>query len=144
MRPKNGRDRSVPLNDRALEALRNLPHLGRWVVQQQHANGSRQVTERKALKALQKVLKQAGIQEGKLHTFRHFFISYCANQGVPPPMVMKWVGQRDLAVIMEYYHLTNEESHRAMSSLSFGASASPKGADSNKHKNKDSGHGKEI
>jgi integrase len=61
--------------------------------------------------------KKLGIQNGTLHTFRHFFVSLCAARGVPMATCMSWVGHRDMDTVWRYYHLHDSESQRAMQLL---------------------------
>jgi integrase len=70
---------------------------------------------------LQALLKELGFEPGELHAFRRFFISHCANQGVPPTVLMRWVGHADLRMIIRYYTLRDDESQEAMDDLRGGA-----------------------
>lgn len=66
----------------------------------------------------------AGIAAGRLHSFRHFFCSECANAGIPERVVMKWLGHRSSKMIRHYYHLHDDESHRQMQRLqTYGSSS---------------------
>lgn len=60
-----------------------------------------------------------GFKDGRLHSFRHFFCSKCANSGVPELMVMEWLGHADSAMVRHYYHMSNHEAQRRMSQLRF-------------------------
>jgi integrase len=62
---------------------------------------------------------QAGFADGRLHSFRHFFCSACANNGVPEQVVMAWLGHRDSTMVRHYYHLHDEEAQRQMGRLKF-------------------------
>jgi integrase len=62
--------------------------------------------------------EEIGFKNGRLHSFRHFFCSMCANSGVSEPAVMDWLGHRSSAMIRHYYHLHNEEAQRQMSKVS--------------------------
>ena len=55
-----------------------------------------------------------GFIDGRLHSFRHFFCSLCANSGVPEQTLMSWLGHRSSKMIRRYYHLHDQESQRAM------------------------------
>ncbi|KKL96391.1 hypothetical protein LCGC14_1844980, partial [marine sediment metagenome] len=52
--------------------------------------------------------------DGRLHSFRHFFVSKCAHDGVPEQTVMRWLGHRSSRIVQRYYHLHDEEAHRQM------------------------------
>ena len=58
-----------------------------------------------------------GFEDGRLHSFRHYFCSRCADSGVPERMVMEWLGHADGAMVRHYYHLNDEEAKRQMESL---------------------------
>ena len=137
--PKNGKERKVPLSDEALAVFKEMPRNGRWVFQGKRSGTTPlRVAERDALKALKRTLKKAEIAEGRLHSFRHFFISHAANQGVPAPVLLRWVGQSDLSMILHYYHLADGESQSAMGSVTFGGKRGQKGTSQNKYRNEDS------
>lgn len=123
-RPKNGDDRKVPLHPRAAAVLARLPRRHRFVftatASKRYPRGGHQINGRHVLDKLKGVLKRNGVAAGKVHTFRHFFISFCANNGVDPFKVMKWVGHSDIATVLRYYSLGDDESQRAMSAVPFG------------------------
>ena len=122
--PKNGKDRSLPMSDRLRAVLETLPKKHRWVLaarrSDEYPEGGHQISTVHLLEKLKKVLAKVGIEVGGLHTFRHFFVTHCANQGVPPEVLMNWVGHSDLRMIVRYYSLKDEESRRAMSAVNFG------------------------
>lgn len=62
---------------------------------------------------------QVGFADGRLHSFRHYFCSACANSGVPEQVVMAWLGHRDSAMVRHYYHLYDDEAQRQMKRLNF-------------------------
>lgn len=57
--------------------------------------------------------------DGRLHSFRHFFVSQCAAQKVAELVVMAWVGHADSSMVKHYFHLSDEESRRQMRGLDF-------------------------
>jgi integrase len=81
--------------------------------------GGHRISANHTLERLKKVLLRLGIK-GHLHTFRHFFISYCADRGVPLFQLMKWVGHADVSTVMHYYALHDAESMNTMRRLSAG------------------------
>jgi integrase len=127
-RPKNGRDRAIPMHPRIRESLEQLSKKHRWVLtarkSKKFPKGGHQISPVHLLEKLKAILRKVGIAEGKLHSFRHFFISHCANQGVPPTIVMKWVGHSELRMITRYYELRQDESKRAMEGVDFGKHSS--------------------
>jgi integrase len=124
-KPKDGDDRSIPMHGRIRRLLNSLPHEGRWVFVgpqcPKYPDGGQRVSERRALRALKRAAKAAAIPEDirKLHTFRHFFASYCANNGVEMAKLMKWLGHSSVEMVMKYYTLEAEESRQAMLSVPF-------------------------
>jgi integrase len=58
-----------------------------------------------------------GFRDGRLHSFRHYFCSLCANSGVPIMMVMEWLGHQDSSMVKHYYHLHDSEARRQMDKL---------------------------
>jgi len=60
---------------------------------------------------------EIGFVDGRLHSFRHFFCSRCANEGIPEQVLMSWLGHRNSKMVRHYYHLHDQESRRQMSRL---------------------------
>jgi len=60
-----------------------------------------------------------GIAEGRLHSFRHYFCSTSADNGVSEQMFMSWLGHRDSERIWHYYHMRQEEARKQMAKLPF-------------------------
>lgn len=57
--------------------------------------------------------------DGRLHSFRHYFVSMCATNKEPVPerVVMEWVGHADSGMVRHYFHLHDEEAQRRMNGL---------------------------
>jgi len=62
---------------------------------------------------------ETGFADGRLHSFRHYFCSTCANTGVPEQVVMRWLGHRDSLMVRHYYHLHDDEAQRQMQRVNF-------------------------
>jgi integrase len=60
-----------------------------------------------------------GFKNGRLHSFRHYFCSVCANSGVPELMVKEWLGHADSEMVRHYYHINQREAQRQMNQLRF-------------------------
>ena len=90
--------------------MKALPHHGRWIFSTSPTTHSpdagRQISERRALLALKRVLKL----KGHLHTFRHTYISQALSAGVPEAVVRSWVGHVDPDVHRLYTHISDEVS----------------------------------
>ena len=119
-KPKSGDERAVPLSPTALKILEEQPKRWKWVVtmpqSKQHPKPGRQWTERRLLVLLQRVLKSLGLP-GKIHTFRHTFISNALLKRTPVAVVREWVGHVDDQIIRHYTHVHNEASQAAMQRL---------------------------
>jgi integrase len=119
-KPKTGDQRAVPMSARVRSLLESLPQQSGWVVTAPpsctYPNGDHQVSERRRLQALKRVLKKLGLR-GHLHTFRHAFISRALTSGIPESVVRAWVGHVDADVIRLYTHIADAASQAAMRRL---------------------------
>jgi len=119
-KPKTGDQRAVPLTETVKRVLELLPRRFRWVVTMppsgQYPKPGRQWSERRLLAGLKRVLKQLNLP-GKLHTFRHSFISNALLKGTPVAVVRDWVGHVDPEIIDLYTHVHNDASQTAMQRL---------------------------
>jgi site-specific recombinase XerD len=81
----------------------------------------RNILIREVLKPLSKRFPpQAGTAsfvDGRLHSFRHFFCSKCARDGIPEQTARLWLGYRDSAMVKHYFHLHDEDVQRQMNKL---------------------------
>jgi len=131
-KPKTGDHRVVPMTDRVLELLKSLPHNGHWVFTApptaQHPQPDRQISERRALQALKRVLKPLQL-EGHLHTFRHTFISQALMRNVPEATVRKLVGHVDEDILRSYTHVSNDAMRIAIERFSTGGMMPPVGGE---------------
>jgi len=128
-RTKSGRNRSFPIHDDLKAVLEQLelsrdgflfhgPRGGRL-----KPDTVRQILIRDVLTPLKERFPtpegEVGFADGRPHSFRHYFCSTCANNGVPEQIVMAWLGHRDSAMVKHYYHLYDEEAQRQMKRLNF-------------------------
>jgi len=120
-RPKSGDQRQVPISNAARAVLDALPRKWLWVTTmpatKQHSLPGRQWTERRLLSMLKAVLNKPGLP-GKIHTFRHYFVSNALEKGIPTATVRAWVGHVDDRIIALYTHVHDEASQSAMRRLS--------------------------
>lgn len=109
-KPKSGDSRSVPMSPTLRKFLSTHPSMGRFVLSvaatAQHPQLGRQISERRALVALKRVLEKLKIP-GKLHTFRHYFISRCLTSGIEESVVRSWVGHVDPEIMRLYTHISS-------------------------------------
>ena len=119
---KDSENRKVPLHDRLKKLFSKLARTSGWVFKgpicSKFPKGGQQIAERRALNMLKKVLKKTDITDGKLHSFRHFFLVYCMTNGVDPFTVAKWLGHSTLEMVMRYFRLLETDSKRAMEKAS--------------------------
>jgi integrase len=67
---------------------------------------------------------EIGFEHGRLHTFRHYFCSRAADQGVPLQMLMTWLGHSSSEIVRLYYHQLDSEAQRQMKRIDFKGTAS--------------------
>ena len=120
-KPKSGDQRSVPMTGKLRESLISIPRRGLWVFCAPPTNrfpsADRQISERRALSALKRVLNKLGLP-GHLHTFRHTFVSQALTRGVPEAVVRQWVGHVDPEILRHYTHVADEVSRAYVSRFS--------------------------
>jgi len=120
-KPKSGNERVVPMIERLYEMLTEMPPVNRWVftarVTKAHPEAGRQISERRLLQYLKRLVKRLGLQ-GHLHTFRHSFISFAAYEGTSERVLRKWIGHVDREILDWYFHLADAQSQEAMRQLS--------------------------
>jgi integrase len=123
---KSRRSRSFPIHPNLLDVLQQLPRFDIYVFHGPRRGRLKPDTVRNVL--IDKVLivlaprfpsrdVAKGFIDGRLHSFRHYFCSRCANSGIPERMVMEWLGHRESAMVRHYYHLHDEEAQRQMKRL---------------------------
>ena len=121
-KPKTGDTRVIPITSKAKAVLEKLPRQS-WVVtaraSKAYPAGSNQISERRLLEYLKRILKRLGLR-GHLHTFRHAFISHALTSGIPEAIVRQWVGHVDREIIKRYTHIADTASQAAMQRLASG------------------------
>lgn len=117
-RPKSGDQRVVPISSKLRELLKSHSRSGNWLftapITSRNPQLGRQVSDRRALSALKRVLQRLKISKGHLHTFRHAFISRALSAGIPEAVVRSWVGHVDADVMKHYTHIADKTSQREM------------------------------
>jgi integrase len=120
-KPKDGDQRSVPMTARVRALLGQLPRRSLWVVtapaSRTYPKGDHENLDRRALRALKRVLRRLGLK-GKIHTFRHAFLSHALIRGTPEALVRAWAGHVDWNILKLYTHIANCDSQEAMKRLS--------------------------
>lgn len=121
---KSGHDRTFPIHETLQDVLATMPRHADGRVFHGPLDGKikadtvRRILIRDVLKPLAprfpSVPNEPGFIDGRLHSFRHYFCSNCANRKVAERVLMKWLGHRNSRMVHRYYHLHDEESIRQM------------------------------
>jgi integrase len=124
---KSGHSRSFPIYADFLPVLLRLPRIDKYVFHgprrgRLKADTVRRVLVRDVLEPLAGKFPSTnggkGFTDGRLHSFRHYFVSMCAtNKCISERAVMEWVGHADSSMVRHYFHLHDEEARRQMQSL---------------------------
>ena len=119
---KTGRNRTIPINDPLLEALRHLPrHLGTDYVFWNHETETRYVSIKRAWRT---ALKKAKISGFRFHDLRHTFASHVQMGLGDLRATQTLLGHADPRMTMRYAHLSDDrlrEAVRSLAHLSTGA-----------------------
>lgn len=121
---KSGRDRTFPIHDSLREVLVSLPRHADGCVFHGPLDGKikadtlRRILIRDVLAPLAPHFPtesgEPSFIDGRLHSFRHYFCSNCANSGVRERVLMRWLGHTSSKMVHRYYHLHDDESIRQM------------------------------
>jgi integrase len=116
---KDKEDRFLPIHAEKLKpVLQSLPRGSELVFLMK----GRPVSQKKLLIYLKVLCKQCGFprpQQYKLHTFRHFFASYCAQQNMSYKYVLEWMGHSSSAILDMYFTMNDRQAQAAMNGLKF-------------------------
>ena len=99
--------RSVPLNSQARRILARQPQNGSPFVFPSPRDPSR--PRYSDLDLWQRVRKQAGIEDVRLHDLRHTYASHAVLQGVPLPVVSRLLGHKRPSMTLRYAHVGDRE-----------------------------------
>ena len=113
---KGSKERIVPLNDYATEALNNyiLYHRPKLFKQKENNylflnNHGNQMTRQGFFKTLKKITKEKGIKsELSPHTLRHSFATHLLKYGANLRSIQELLGHSDISTTQIYTHITNE------------------------------------
>lgn len=132
-RPKDKTDRKFPLEGEhvhtALRALADLTGRSGYVLPLGRVKSRPDVAERRFINDLKEMSAAVGVPQERLtlHRFRHFFVSECADHGVPMATVMNWVGHDEMKMVMYYYSLRDDTAREAMRRLTTASPPAPAG-----------------
>jgi integrase len=101
---KTNSPRTIHLSDAAVEVLKTVPRIGRYVIA-----GARPDQPYKNLSRAWIVARAyAGLGDVRLHDLRHSYASLAAGKGVSLHMIGKLLGHKVAATTMRYAHLARD------------------------------------
>src|SRR2546421_589483 len=118
---KGSKERTIPLEKKAVLALKNYMNIRRQSLDQQFFLNYAGIglSRRGAEKIIEKYRKLSGITKRfSCHSLRHTFGSYKAEQGVSPFQLKEWMGHSSISVTQLYVHMGKESARRAMEQTS--------------------------
>ena len=128
--PKDKTDRRIPINPAVETVLSEIAAAGSragYLIGLPKVKSRRDYAERYFIQLLKELGTITGIKQEKLtlHNFRRFFVSQCADCGIPMATVMDWVGHDEMEMVMYYYRLRDESAKAAMARFTIGAGQAP-------------------
>ena len=107
--------RTVPLNRQARAVLDRQPRTGSPFVFPSPLDPSRPRSP--DLPFWDRVRREAGIEDCRLHDLRHTMASHAVMNGVPVPVVSRLLGHRNVQMTMRYAHLADRDIEAAAERL---------------------------
>ena len=118
---KGSKERSIPLEKKAVLALKNYVSVRPQSLDQHfflNYTGTG-LSRRGAEKIIEKYRRLSGITKRfSCHSLRHTFGSYKAEQCVSPFQIKEWMGHSSISVTQLYVHMSKESARRAMEQTS--------------------------
>ncbi len=107
---KNGKPRTIPMNDEVYAMVHSLPKVSAYVFPSPKTNGRLNNTKR----SFEGAIKQAGIENFTFHDLRHTFATRLADKGVPLSVLAELLGHSDIRMTKRYAHATEKAKHEAV------------------------------
>lgn len=63
--------------------------------------------------------EEQSFEDGRVHSLKHYFVSRCADSGVPEQVVKAWLWCKSSRMIDRYYHPDKDVAERHMNSVKF-------------------------
>jgi integrase len=101
---KTNEPRTIHLSDAAIEVLRTLPRVGKYVI----AGAKKDEPFKNLTRSWILTRAFAGLDDVRLHDLRHSYASLAAGRGVSLQMIGKLLGHRVPATTQRYAHLTRD------------------------------------
>ena len=126
---KGRRTRRLPIHARLREVLETLAHRpdgrvfsgpsgGRFL-----ANSACKIFIRDVIAPLMArfptLAGEIGFESGRLHSFRHAFVSQSFVDGASEGEIREWVGHTNSRIVERYRHLRNDDARRKMDKINF-------------------------
>ena len=99
--------RTVPLGNRARAILDRQPRMASPFVFPSPRDPSR--SRSPCLRLWDRVRREAGIEDCRLHDLRHTMASHAVMNGVPVPVVSRLLGHSDVQMTLRYAHLADRD-----------------------------------
>jgi integrase len=124
--------RKVPIHDRLRPFLTEVPTGDReWFFtappSAKYPHGDNWLNTKLINESFLELLRKLGISAGlksggfTLHSMRHFFETFCTNEGIPQRVVDAWLGHLgDQSMASVYYKLSDDDSQAFMKRVPFG------------------------
>lgn len=126
---KGRRSRTLPIHPVLAKLLQTLPRQSDGYVF--HAQRGGKLLARIVLQAfIDKVVEplksrfptaegEIGFEQGRLHSFRHFFCSQAFLGGASEGEIREWLGHADSKMVEHYRHLRSDDAQRKMDQIKF-------------------------
>jgi len=101
---KTNEPRTIHLSEAALDVLKTVPRIGRFVI----AGAKPDEPYKNLGRAWIDIRGAAGLQDVRLHDLRHSYASLAAGRGVSLQMIGKLLGHRVTATTARYAHLARD------------------------------------
>jgi integrase len=101
---KTNEPRTIHLSDAAVEVIKTVPRIGRFVI----AGAKPDEPYKNLGRAWIDIRETVGLQDVRLHDLRHSFASLAAGRGVSLLMIGKLLGHRVPATTQRYAHLARD------------------------------------
>lgn len=102
---KTNEPRTIHLSDAAIEVLKTLPRVSKFVIAGAKSNEAYKNLSRAWIKVRDRT---PGLEDVRLHDLRHSYASLAAGQGVSLQMIGKLLGHKVPATTQRYAHLARD------------------------------------
>jgi integrase len=121
---KTGKTRSLPISPELQILLNEIPYEKKGLIFRGPKGGKikpdllRRIFIKEVIQPLSEkypsTKSEKGFKDGRLHSFRHYFCSVCANSNMPERVLKTWLGHASSDMVRRYYHLHDDDSQSKM------------------------------